>query len=431
VPALREVDAKLRDSQGVPSEGVQCPQPDGGGNAEGGGVPRRVRVLHVITRLVVGGAQENTLLTVAHLDRARYNVTLASGPTTGSEGSLEDQIPSGIAFERIPELIRDPHPAKDVVALRRLYALMRRDRYHIVHTHTTKAGMLGRIAAKLARIPVVVHTPHGHAFHDYLNKAGSVALRWMEGWLALGTDRIICLTEAERQDHLRFRIGPPEKFDVIHSGVDVERFRHARIVPDVMRRLLGLSPDGPLVGCVARLVPVKGVEYLLEAIPSVRAAIPQATVVFVGDGPLRADLERRADTLRLNGAVAFLGLRRDVAEIMALCDVVVLPSLNEGMGRAAVEALAAGRPVIGSKISGIQDVIVDGETGLLIPPADTQALAQAIVRILTNPDVGIRMGQRGKDAVNRFAIGPMITGIDRLYTGLLAAAAGAGGTSLE
>ena len=379
----------------------------------------KVRVLHVITRLIIGGAQENTLLTVTRLDRARYTVTLASGPTAGSEGSLEGRISSAIAFERIPELVRNPHLAKDILALRRLYALMQRDRYHIVHTHTTKAGMLGRIAARLARIPIVVHTPHGHAFHSYLNSTGSEALKWVERWLARLTRRIICLTEAERQDHLRFRIGRPEQYEIIHSGVDIERFRRVRVTPEAKRRDLGLPTDGPLVGCVARLVPVKGVHYLLEALPAVQAAVPQATGVFVGDGPLRTELERRAAVLGLGGRVAFLGLRRDVEEIMKLCDVVVLPSLNEGMGRVAVEALATGRPVIGSRVSGIQNVIVDEETGLLVPPADREALACAIVRCLTNPALSLAMGERAQKAVEAYDIEPMITKIDRLYNRLL------------
>lgn len=370
----------------------------------------------------MGGAQANTLLTVAHLDRTRYRVTLASGPSIGPEGTLEDQISGDLTFERISELVRDPHPTKDVIALRRLYALMRRGRYHIVHTHTTKAGLLGRIAARLARVPLVVHTPHGQAFHGYLNSAGSRALQWVECWLARWTDRIICLTEAERQDHLRFGVGSAEKFDVIHSGVDIERFKKARLVSSQrMRRGLGLPEDGPLVGCVARLVPVKGVCHLLEAVPMVRAVVPQATVVFVGDGPLRGELEQRAAVLRLDGAVAFLGLRQDVADIIALCDVAVLPSLNEGMGRAAVEAFAAGRPVVGSRVSGIQDVIVDGQTGFLVPPANPGALADAIIRCLTNPGLADAMGRRAQAEAERYSIAGMIAKIDRLYTGLLAA----------
>lgn len=376
---------------------------------------QKIRILHVITRLVVGGAQENTLLTVARLDRSRYEVTLASGPTTGPEGSLEDQISSDIAFERIPELVRHPHPVNDVVAAGRLYRFMRRHRYHIVHTHTTKAGILGRLAARAARVPIIIHTPHGHAFHNYMNRAGSAALTWVERGLAGFTDQIICLTEAERGDHLRYRIGPPERFEVIHSGVDVDRFRSVRFDVDAKRRELGLPSRGPIVGCIARLVPVKGVDVLLQAVPRIRQAVPQATIVFVGDGPLRPALEDRARSLGQDGAVKFLGLRRDVTEILPLMDLVVLPSLNEGMGRAAVEALAAGRPVVASRVSGIQDVITDGQTGLLVPPGDPEALASAIIHCLTNPALARAFARQAQAEVDAYGIVPMIVKLDRLY----------------
>jgi len=387
----------------------------------GGVVNARVRVLHVITRLILGGAQENTLLTVAGLDRARYDVTLASGPTTGPEGSLESRIAPDAAFVRVPELVRNPHPVKDAIALARLYALMRRGRYQIVHTHTTKAGLLGRIAARWARVPVVIHTPHGHAFHDYLSRAGSGALVHVERLTARWTDRIVCLTDAEREDHLRYRIGPPEKFEVIHSGVDLARFRAPRHDPDATRRALGLDGTGPLIGCVARLVPVKGVQHLLEAMPAVRAAVPGATVVFVGDGPLRAAMEQAAAARGLDGGAVFLGLRDDVADLLPLFDLVVLPSLNEGMGRAAVEALAAGRPVVGSRISGIQNVVRDGETGLLVPPGDPAALAQAIVRCLRDRPLHDAMAARAAAAAGPYGLEAMLTQLDGLYTRLLAA----------
>ncbi len=407
---------------GQQPRGAQDPQPQDGIHP-GRRPPReRIRVLHVITRLVVGGAPENTLLTVDRLDRTRYDVALASGLSTGPEGSMEDRIPVDVAFARIPELVRDPHPVLDALAISRLYALMRRGRYHIVHTHMTKAGLLGRIAARLAKIPVVVHTPHGHPFHDFLSPVWSEVLKWVERWLARWTDRIICLTEVEREDLLRFRIGRQKKFEVIHSGVDIDRFRRAGGTPRTTRRALGLPAEGPLVGCVARLVPVKGVHYLVEALPLVRAAVSQVTAVLVGDGPLRAELARRATELGLGDAVVFLGLRRDVAEILPLFDVVVLPSLNEGMGRAAVEALAAGKPVIGSRIDGLQRVIVDGETGFLVPPADPSALAEAIIHCLTDPALSLAMGARAQQRASAYGLEAMTTRIARLYAELLLAA---------
>jgi glycosyltransferase involved in cell wall biosynthesis len=380
-----------------------------------------VRVLHVITRLVHGGAQENTLLTVQRLDTSRYAATLASGPTFGSEGSLESSIPASLPFVRIPELVRDPHPAKDALALGRLYLLMRRHRFHIVHTHTTKAGLLGRLAARLAGVPIVIHTPHGHAFHGYIGEAGSGALKRVERWLARHTDRIVCLTEAERQDHIRLGIGPPEQFEVIHSGVDIERFKRTPGDGARKRHELGLPEHGPLVGCVARLVPVKGVDHLLEAVPGIRAAIPQAVVVFIGDGPLRPIMEARAAALGLNGAVVFLGLRKDVPDILPLFDVVVLPSLNEGMGRAAVEAMASGKPVVGSRVGGIQDLVADGQNGLLVPPGDPPALAGAVIRCLKDPASAAVMGSMGKAAADGYSIETMIAKIEQLYVRCLAA----------
>ncbi len=383
-------------------------------------MPRsRIRVLHVITRLILGGAQENTLLTVDRLDRGRYDVTLASGPTVGPEGSLERRIPTDIAFERIPQLVRNPGPIRDILALRHLYALMRRGRFDIVHTHTTKAGILGRAAARLARAPIVIHTPHGHAFHGYLGRAGSKGLQWAERLLAGWTDRIICLTEAEREDYLCAKVGPPEQFDVIHSGVDVERFHRAPANAEEKHRVLGFPVRGPVVGCVARLVPVKGVQCLLEAVPQIAAAIPGSTVVFVGDGPLRSELEERAQALGLDGAVAFLGLRDDVAELMALFDVVVVPSLNEGMGRAAVEALAARRPVVGSRVCGIQDVVTHGVSGLLVPPADPGAISEAVVRILREPGLADRLSANAKLGLDEYSVDLMMAKIHGLYAQLI------------
>jgi glycosyltransferase involved in cell wall biosynthesis len=380
-----------------------------------------VRVLHLITRLIVGGAQENTLLTVAHLDRRRYEVTLASGPTVGSEGSLEGRIAQDVPFVRIPHLVRNPDPVRDLLALRQLTTLMRSGGYQIVHTHTTKAGMLGRLAACLARVPIVVHTPHGHAFHGYLNRPGSIGLQWIERLLALWTDRIVCLTEAEREDHLRLGIGPPSRFEVIHSGVHLERFGRPSVGDWETRRMLGLPAHGPLVGCVARLAPVKGVQHLLEAIPRITAAVPGSAVVFVGDGPLRPEMERRAQTLGLGAAAVFLGLRDDVPEIMAAFDVVALPSINEGMGRAAVEAMAAGKPVVGSRVSGIQNVIEHGVSGLLVPPADPGAIADAVVRVLQEPALRRTLTGNAMRTLHAYSVDAMMARIHRLYAQLVEA----------
>ncbi|MDR7415104.1 MAG: glycosyltransferase family 4 protein [Armatimonadota bacterium] len=382
---------------------------------------RRIRVLHVITRLVVGGAQENTLLTVRSLDRNRYELTLASGPSLGPEGSLESEVPEDVVFVRIPELTRSPHPLKDPVALGKLYRLMRQGRYHLVHTHTTKAGILGRIAARWAGAPVVVHTPHGHAFHGYLGPLGSKALRRVEAALARWTDAIVCLTEAERADHLRLGVGRPEQLEVIHSGVDLSRFCPPAVNPGAKRQELGLPDRARIIGCVARLVPVKGVQVLLEAVPRIRERVPEAVVVFVGDGELRPQLERRARELGVDGAVRFLGLRRDVAEIVPLFEVAVQPSLNEGMGKAAVEAMAAGKPVVASAVSGLVDVVRPDRNGVLVPPGDPEALARAVTDLFLHPERMREFGRAARQDAEVYGVEAMVDRLEALYERLLRA----------
>ncbi len=349
-------------------------------------------------------------------------MTLVSGPTLGREGSLEARIAADAAFVRVPELLRNLHPAHDAIAVG---ASVRADAARPIpdRAHAYDQGRpLGPDRRAVGGVPVVIHTPHGHAFHDYLSRAGSGALIRVERTMARWTHRIVCLTDAERDDHLRYRIGPPRKFEVIHSGVDLERFRSPRIPPEVTRRSLGLDGAGRLVGCVARLVPVKGVDCLLDAWSAVRAAVPGATVVFVGDGPLRPSLEAAAAARGIQDSVVFLGVRDDVAELLPVFDLVVLPSRNEGMGRAAVEALAAGRPVVGSRISGLQDVVQDGETGLLVPPGDPAALAAAIIRCLTERPFRDRMAACARAGAEPYGIASMLTQLDRLYTQTLAAA---------
>ncbi len=354
--------------------------PDGlggtGGMRELGSCPtgpdQRPRVLHVITRLVVGGAQENTLLTVRGLQARGYHVELAAGPQTGPEGSLA--VPEGIPFHLVPTLVREVRPLADLRALWDLYRLMRRG-YDLVHTHTSKAGVLGRIAARLARVPVMVHTPHGHVYHGYGGRLRSYLFACAERMLARWTHALVALTDSERQEHLRERVGRPEQWRVIPSGIEVERYR----VPSPLRRTdLGLPEEAFLVGCVARLVEVKGVDDAIEATARMVRLDQRVRLVLVGDGPLRARLEEQAARCGIGDRVHFLGVRRDVPHLLPLFDVLVLPSRNEGMGRVLLEAAAAGVPVVATRVGGAQDVVREGETGLLVPASDPPALAAAV-----------------------------------------------------
>lgn len=334
--------------------------------------PRLLRVLHVITRLVVGGAQENTLLTVCGLRARGYEVELAAGPEAGPEGVL--QVPEGIVFHRIPTLVREIRPLADLRALWDLYWLMARG-YDVVHTHTSKAGVLGRIAARLAGVPVVVHTPHGHVYHGYGGRVRSRLFVWVERLLARWTDVLVALTESERREHLAEKVGRAEQWCVIPSGVEIERYRK----PTPLRRSdLGLPEASFVVGCVARLVPVKGIEDAVTATAQLVDLTPPVHLVLVGDGPQRGALQKLAGQLGVRERVHFLGLRRDVPDLLPVFDILVLPSRNEGMGRVLVEAQAAGVPVVATRVGGVPDLVSEGQTGRLVPPGDPAALAAAI-----------------------------------------------------
>lgn len=330
------------------------------------------RVLHVITRLVVGGAQENTLLTAQGLRARGYEVELAAGPETGPEGVLP--VPEGIVFYAVPTLVREVRPLADLRALWDLYRLMRRG-YDVVHTHTSKAGVLGRIAARLAGVPVVVHTPHGHVYHGYGGRVRSRLFVWVERLLARWTDVLVALTESERREHLAEKVGRAEQWCVIPSGVEIERYRK----PTPLRRSdLGLPEASFVVGCVARLVPVKGIEDAITATAQLVDLTPPVHLVLVGDGPQRGALQKLAGQLGVRERVHFLGLRRDVPDLLPVFDILVLPSRNEGMGRVLVEAQAAGVPVVATRVGGVPDLVSEGQTGRLVPPGDPAALAAAI-----------------------------------------------------
>jgi glycosyltransferase involved in cell wall biosynthesis len=397
-----------------------------------------IRVLHVITRMVRGGAQQNTLATAVGINGRGWDSSLVTGPALGPEGSLAPEcLVSGLRVLRVPALVREASPPRDLDALQQLTRLIRQERPHVVHTHTSKAGMLGRIAARLAGAPVVVHTPHGHVFHSYEGRLQTQLFVRLERACARTADRLIALTETERLEHLDLGIGRPKQWVTVHSGVDFEPLEAGRSSRDSVRAELGLPPDAVVVGSVGRLVPIKGHAYLIEAIARLSAKHPALQVLLIGDGPLRADLIARARSLGIgvsNGGAAIapcrpegaamhvLGLRRDVGRLLAAMDLFVLPSLNEGMGRVLVEAMAMELPCIASRVSGVPDVVEDGLTGVLVPPRDPQALAREISTLIEHRERAREMGRQGRlKVVPEFSVERMITKLEAVYRELLEA----------
>ncbi|MBI1321033.1 MAG: glycosyltransferase [Candidatus Hydrogenedens sp.] len=379
----------------------------------------RIRVAHVITRLIKGGAQENTFHTVRLHDAARFEADLIAGPPLGAEGSIEDVVrAAGVDIQREPWLLRNPAPLRDLMTLRRLEQRFRRGRYDIVHTHTSKAGWLGRIAAERAGVPIIVHTPHGNVFHGYFSPAVARAFVWMERYAARRTDAIIELTPGGIEEHLAEGIGQRSQYRVIFSGIDTAPYDDAIAMREATRAALGCPPGALLIGGVGRLEPIKGFTYFVEAALRLADALPEARFVLAGQGSETEAIRRRAAPL--GDRFQMLGLRADVPALMAAFDVCVVPSVNEGMGRVLLEAGAAGTPVAASRVGGIPDIVDDGETGLLVAPRDADALAAALRELAASPERRALMGAAARaKVVPRFSLEAMVRDIESLYEELL------------
>lgn len=376
----------------------------------------RRRIAHIITRLSKGGAQENTFHTVRLADRARYEVDLISGPTPGHEGSIETAVEAaGIAIQREPCLVRAPLPFHDLLALRGLTQKLREGRYDLVHTHTSKAGFLGRLAAERAGIRHVVHTPHGNIFDGYFNAAITRMYVWMERHAARRTSRIIELTEGGIEAHLAEGIGQREQFRVVFSGIDTAPYEAALARRAATRAALGIAEDTVLIGGVGRLAPVKGFTYFAALARTLKATDPDLYFVHAGEGEEAAHVQNEA-----GDAVQFLGPCDDIPELMAALDVLVVPSLNEGMGRVILEAGAAAVPVVATRVGGIPDIVDDGETGLLVAPRSVDELVSAVRSLVHSPERRRLMGATARaKVVPHYSLAAMVQRIEAIYEELL------------
>lgn len=381
----------------------------------------RVRVLQAITRLIVGGAQELAMFTADLLDPARYETSMLSGPQTGPEGEIISAVRArGIPLTILPELVREISPFKDLLALAKLTWFMRQGRYHVVHTHSSKAGILGRVAARLAGVPVIVHTVHGWGFYDGQHPALRTLYITLEKLADRCCDRLIVVSRLNADKGLAVGISRPEKYVTISGGIDVETYAHPTVDRVAMRSALGIPAGAPVVGTVGRLSPQKAPLDWMRAAAMVAQAVPEVRFVYVGDGPLRPAVETLIAELELTDKVILTGLRRDIPDLLAVFDVFALSSLWEGLPLVALQAMAAGLPVVCTQVDGTAEAIVDGVTGLLVPPAQPRALGEAIVSLLRDPARMQRMATAGRRRAEDFSLRKMVVTIDALYQELLA-----------
>lgn len=384
-----------------------------------------IKVLRVIARVNMGGPALHVAYLTAGLRERGYDTKLVAGSLARGEDSMEfvaDEL--GVEVERLPELRRDISPVRDLLAVWRLAQLIRRERPVIVHTHTAKAGAVGRVAALLAgraRPPIVVHTFHGHVLRGYFGPLRTLGFRLLERWLARVTTALVAVSPEVRDDLVALGVAPREKFTVVRLGIELEHRVADLDGRAETRRVLGIPVDRFTVGWIGRMTGVKRTGDVLLAFRRLRERGVDATLCLVGDGPDRDMIERRAHELGIMRNTLFLGYQENVAPYYAAFDAMILPSGNEGTPVSAIEALAAGRPVVATRVGGVPDVVRDGEDGFLVERGEVEQLADALERLAQDPELRRRLGEAGRARVlARYSVERLVDDVDRLYRSLLA-----------
>ena len=382
-----------------------------------------MRVATVITRLNIGGASPPVIsLAVGLRERGHESLLIVGEPEPG-EGSLEaEALAAGAIISRIPDLRRNIHLARDLRALRQLVRHFREFRPDVVATHMSKAGALGRLAARLAGVPIVVHTYHGKGFDVFPRGWRRSSALWIERILARVAAGNIVVSDKQEQEFLDLGVAPASQLRVIRYGLDLDPFIRAAEGRGGLRDELGLPADALLVGVVARVVAIKGQDVFVRAVAKLGDAWPGARFLIIGDGPFRPECEALGRTLGVDGRVRYLGWRRDIPDVLSSLDLVALPTVMdfEGTPVALIEALAARRAVVATDVGGVADVIQEGRTGLLVAPGDADALAAAMGRLLGDPASRDTFGRNGQALVReRHACKRMVDETERYYLELL------------
>ena len=377
----------------------------------------RIKILHIITNLPVGGAQDNTLITVERLNRSFYDVTLMCAP----EGQWIRRAlqAKDLKLTFVDELIRPIHLLYDVVAFWRIYCHIKKEKYTIVHTHSSKPGFLGRIAARLASVPIIIHTIHGFPFHDFMHPIKRSFYIGVERILSKITTCLVTVSKLNLNKAVTLRIAKREKFVNVYSGIDFQKFDLAVDI-DRKREQLGIAPGEKIVGMVGRLSEQKAPWLLIRSVPGVLKRHPKTKFVIVGDGELMEKIKNLVQSLNIQNRVLLLGFREDISEIMQTFDVYVLTSKWEGLGRALTEAMYLGRPVVATNVEGVPEIVKHNQTGILVPPNNVDAIEQGITQLLSDPKKCAQLGKASREMVNvAFQAERMVRSLEQLYENML------------
>ncbi len=379
-----------------------------------------MRIVHIITRLIVGGAQENTLLSCQGQHDRGHEVTLITGPSIGPEGSLMERARAcGYRVEVVDEMHRSILPIRDFRTYVRLTRRLVDLRPDVVHTHSSKAGIVGRWAADKAKIPMIVHTIHGLAFTASTSRMVNTAYKMLERQAAPLTDRIVCVADAMAQQSLAANIGRAAQYVTVYSGMETAAFLSPPVARPEIRRQLGLADEHIAIGTIARLFHLKGHDDLLDMAPNLCRQFPSLRFLWIGDGLLRPVFEKRIAEMGLADRFILTGLvpPSRIPELAGAMDILVHPSRREGLARALAQGGLAAKPVVTYDIDGNREGLIDGETGLLIPPFNVAKLRAALERLLGDPELRRTMGAAGREfALKRFDAKVMVDALDRVYS---------------
>lgn len=379
----------------------------------------KVSVVHIVTDLSVGGAAETAIAICALLPKEEFEVTLLTGMSRAHTDLRGYASQRDVATRIIPALRRPVSPLRDLVALIQLWSFLRRRRPDVVQTHSSKPGVLGRVAAWAAGVPVVIHTVHGWSFHVGQRRPIKWAVRMLERVLATVSSVLVVVSREDERIGASAGIGTSSKYRVIRSGVDLERFSPGVPKAVGLRERFGLGNDAVIVGSIGRLEAQKDPLLFVEAAAIIAESMPSAEFMMVGDGSLKDEVRSRARERHLSAHLHLLGTRRDIPDLLPMMDVLVMTSRWEGLPRVIVEAMAARTPVISTSVGGTCEVIEHGRTGLLVAPGDAQAIAQATIQMVTSPGLAQRLATAAAAEVDEFSEDRMAAATAQLYRDLL------------
>lgn len=383
----------------------------------------KIKVLHIITVFSIGGATENTLLSVEYLQELGYDVSILTGENIESEGSLFDRAKNNnIRVTILKQLQKSIHPFYDLVALLKIFIFLRKNKFQIVHTHSSKAGFLGRLAAYFAGVPIIIHTIHGLPFHEYQGKSLKNIFIFVEKLSAEISDKIITVSDTIIQKCLKENIALENKFVTVRSGFEVGNYLKLQKSNEEIRKRFGISKDDLVIGKIARFSPLKGHEYLIEVIPEIVKLFPNAKFVFVGSGELENIFRLEVEKRNILSNVIFTGLipQNQIPDMIAMMDIVVHTSLLEGLARVLPQSLLMKKGVISFDIDGAHEVIKNNKTGFLVSPMNKNQLRDAIIKMLNSKKLRNELGANGSKFVrDKWSVEAMGSGIDKLYKNLI------------